>query len=190
MIEPDALLIVDVESTCWEGQPPGGQQSEIIEIGVCWFDVKSGRPHDQRSVLVKPQRSKVSPFCTSLTTLTQEEVNQGLSFVDACALLEVEYDAKAHVWGSWGAYDLRMFQDQCRSFGTAYPFGSQHVNLKRRFADRLNQKKQVGMAAALRMLDLPLMGTHHRGGDDAYNIGCIAAALVKQFGVSVLAPDE
>ncbi|NEE10677.1 DNA polymerase III, partial [Streptomyces sp. SID7499] len=27
------LNVVDVEATCWEGQPPPGQVSEIIEIG-------------------------------------------------------------------------------------------------------------------------------------------------------------
>jgi hypothetical protein len=34
-----SILAVDVESTCWLGKPPSGEQSEIIEIGVsrlCW----------------------------------------------------------------------------------------------------------------------------------------------------------
>ncbi len=25
----DQILVVDVEATCWEGQPPPGQESEI-----------------------------------------------------------------------------------------------------------------------------------------------------------------
>jgi inhibitor of KinA sporulation pathway (predicted exonuclease) len=31
----DQILVVDVESTCWEGEPPDGQEPEIIEIGLC-----------------------------------------------------------------------------------------------------------------------------------------------------------
>ena len=30
----DRILVVDVEATCWEGDPPPGQISEIIEIGL------------------------------------------------------------------------------------------------------------------------------------------------------------
>ena len=30
----DRILVVDIEATCWEGNPPPGQTSEIIEIGT------------------------------------------------------------------------------------------------------------------------------------------------------------
>ncbi|NYD46544.1 hypothetical protein BJY14_002527 [Actinomadura luteofluorescens] len=32
-----------MEATCWDGQPPPGQVSEIIEIGLCVVDVESRR---------------------------------------------------------------------------------------------------------------------------------------------------
>jgi inhibitor of KinA sporulation pathway (predicted exonuclease) len=34
----------------------------------------------------------------------------------------------------------------------------------------LNQRKQYGMAKALRVVNLPMEGTHHRGIDDVKNI--------------------
>ena len=71
----DTILVVDVESTCWDGPPPAGQISEIIEIGVCTLDVPSLRRVEKRSLLVKPVRSAVSEFCTRLTTLTAEQLN-------------------------------------------------------------------------------------------------------------------
>ena len=52
----DHLLIVDVESTCWEGPPPPGQESEIIEIGLCLLEVASGQQQGKRSLLVRPER--------------------------------------------------------------------------------------------------------------------------------------
>ena len=37
----DNTLIIDLEATCWEDRPPRGQESEIIEIGVCIMDAKT-----------------------------------------------------------------------------------------------------------------------------------------------------
>ncbi len=34
----DQIFVVDVESTCWDGPPPDGRESEIIEIGWCFVD--------------------------------------------------------------------------------------------------------------------------------------------------------
>ena len=40
---------------------------------------------------------------------------------------------------------------------------------------------EVGMAQALEMLGFPLLGTHHRGDDDAWNIAAILAELLKKL---------
>ncbi|MCL4263363.1 MAG: exonuclease domain-containing protein [Anaerolineae bacterium] len=93
--DTDKILVIDVESTCWKGQPPAGEQSEIIEIGLCWLNVMTKQPEGKRSVLVRPSRSKVSPFCTRLTTLTQADVNQGIHFWEACLMLQEEYQIVA-----------------------------------------------------------------------------------------------
>ena len=37
----DQILVVDVESTCWDGPPPEGEESEIIEVGLCMVEVQS-----------------------------------------------------------------------------------------------------------------------------------------------------
>jgi inhibitor of KinA sporulation pathway (predicted exonuclease) len=36
----------------------------------------------------------------------------------------------------------------------------------------------VGLDEALRLVGLPLEGTHHRGGDDAWNIAALLAAIL------------
>jgi inhibitor of KinA sporulation pathway (predicted exonuclease) len=41
------------------------------------------------------------------------------------------------------------------------------------------------MGGALRHLGLPLEGTHHRGGDDAWNIAAILAWCLRQPGVTL-----
>ena len=89
----DQILVIDVEATCWPGAPPDGQESEVIEIGICPLDVATGERLEKRSILVKPECSRVSEFCTQLTSLTQKQVDQrGHQLCDkACARLEREY---------------------------------------------------------------------------------------------------
>jgi inhibitor of KinA sporulation pathway (predicted exonuclease) len=131
----DHIIVIDIESTCWDGgMPPRGQMNDIIEIGLCPIEVGSGRRLEKRSILVKPERSSVSPFCTELTTLTQEQVDTGIPFKDACKLLESEYLSQERLWASFGDYDRRQFEKQCRDRGIRYPFGPGHLNAKTLFA--------------------------------------------------------
>jgi hypothetical protein len=71
----DKIIVIDLESTCWEGPPPEGQVSEIIEIGVVTLDVASLERVEKQSILIKPVKSQISEFCTKLTTLTPEHFN-------------------------------------------------------------------------------------------------------------------
>lgn len=177
----NALLVVDVEATCWDGEPPAGQVHEIIEIGICVVDLGRRERGERRSVLVRPRRSRVSAFCTELTGLSQAEVDTGIDFADACALLRRELRADSRTWGSWGDYDRKQFERQCAVGRVAYPFSARHRNLKAEFAERLGLRKRPGMAQALRLAELPLEGRHHRGVDDAWNIAALALLLEDQY---------
>lgn len=175
----DKIVIVDVEATCWEGKTPDGMESEIIEIGICLLDIKSGEISDNRGILVKPEKSVVSPFCTELTTITKEMIDkEGISFKDACNILRKEYQSQSRAWASFGAYDYNQFQKQCSSTGLPYPFNSSHINVKTLFALKRKLIHEQGMAGALAILEIPLEGTHHRGIDDAKNIAKILKKIL------------
>ncbi len=173
------IIVVDLESTCWEHKPPEGEVSEIIEIGICVLDTETGKIENNKGIFVKPQKSKVGSFCTQLTTLTQEMVDEGISFEEACQQLQNEYQVKDYPWASYGAYDLNMFKRQCESFGVEYPFSEEHINVKALFAEKNNLKRPLGMSGALAKMYIPLEGTHHRGVDDAKNIAKILFTLVR-----------
>ena len=79
----DRILVVDIEATCWEGDPPPGQISEIIEIGLGVLDVATLARVEQRDILVRPVCSTVSSYCTQLTTLTQADVDGGMPLAEA-----------------------------------------------------------------------------------------------------------
>jgi len=173
----DKIIVVDIEATCWEKNAPQGV-NEIIEIGICSVNTKSGNLFEPRSIIVKPRRSTVSEFCTKLTTLTNEDVESGTSFSEACAILTNEYKAEKYTWASYGNYDMNQFKTQCGRENVTYPFSGSHINVKVLFALVNSLPRQIGMAKALKMLKIPLEGTHHRGVDDARNIAKILSKIL------------
>ncbi|MFK4101990.1 exonuclease domain-containing protein [Streptomyces sp. NPDC019531] len=176
------LNVVDVEATCWPGSPPPGSVSEIIEIGLTVVDLTTAERIARHRVLVRPARSEVSDFCTELTGLTQEEVDGGLPFGEACRMLAAEHASGARPWASWGDYDRHQFTRQCGATRTPYPFGRRHTNAKAVFTEAHGLRKRPGMAQALEIAGLPLEGRHHRGEDDAWNIAALVLHLAGRGG--------
>ena len=99
------IIIIDLEATCWEGIPPKGEVSEIIEIGICLLDTLTGEISDNRGI-------------------------------------------------------------------------NEYINVKELFQEVTQHPKRLGMHQALNYLKIPLVGTHHRGKDDAYNIAKIMYKLI------------
>ena len=174
--------VVDVEATCWDGRPPPGQVSEIIEIGLTVVDLNQRARLAKHRILVRPRRSEVSAFCTELTSLTAEEVDTGVTFKEACKTLAAEHDAGTRPWASWGDYDRNQFTRQCQQTGVEYPFGRDHTNAKLRFTEAHHLRKRPGMAQALEIAGLPLEGRHHRGDDDSWNIAALILHLLANNG--------
>jgi inhibitor of KinA sporulation pathway (predicted exonuclease) len=176
----DHILVIDIEATCWEtNPPPPGQTSDVIEIGVCPIVVCTLTRLEKRSILIRPERSSVSEYCTRLTTLTQEQVDAGARFAEACKVLETEYRSADRVWASFGDYDRKQMQRQCDETGVRYPFGPRHLNVKPLFALVRGLTVEVGTAQAVQMCGRVMEGTHHRGDDDAWNIAGVLIDVLK-----------
>jgi inhibitor of KinA sporulation pathway (predicted exonuclease) len=176
----DKIIVVDVEATCWEDREKTRRDSEIIEIGVCFLDVKIGKITDNRGIIVRPESSEVSEYCTELTTLTQDMVNNGVSFRYACDILMKEYQSRKHTWASYGQYDWFQFRKECEKKNVPYPFSSCYINIKNLFALMNKLGRERGMAKALGISNIKLEGTHHRGKDDAYNIAKILRKMLER----------
>ena len=174
----DQVLVIDVESTCWEGEAPPGQSSEIIEIGVATIDVATLQRVDRESILIRPVRSTVSEFCTSLTTITPQMLQTAGTLEDALRILRKEYRSKERLWASWGDYDRRQFERVCAEAGAAYPFGHGHLNVKSLHA-LATGRREAGLGEAFAALGWTMEGTHHRGGDDAWNIAAILCEMLR-----------
>jgi inhibitor of KinA sporulation pathway (predicted exonuclease) len=174
------LLIIDLESTCFiRGQEPKNFKSEIIEIGAVVLDTTTFTILEEYQCLVKPVLfSKLSDFCKSLTTISQEEVESGISIQQAMSEVESLFKRHNAVFSSWGKYDKNQFKRVCETFRLNYPFDYHHISLKHDHGD-FYKKRPMGMDGALSMHGLTLTGTHHRGLDDAKNIAKIAEVMIK-----------
>ncbi|MDB0601967.1 3'-5' exonuclease [Tenacibaculum maritimum] len=178
MYDKNKIVILDLEATCWE-QNSSYQRSlsEIIEIGVCVLDINTGGITQNEGILVKPFKSEVSAFCTELTTLTQEMLDtKGVTLSEACMILREEYKTETLVWASYGEYDKKMLENQCRKWSILYPMNDNHINVKKELSKI--SMKSMGMERALKYIGIKLDGTHHRGVDDARNIAKILYWLV------------
>lgn len=177
----DCALVIDVESTCWEHEPPRGQTSEIIEIGLCLVDLQLLERRERRSIMVKPMMSEVSDFCTQLTGITPAMVADAVVLADAVRILRDQYQAADRLFASWGDYDRSQFTRNCRTYDLKYPFGPTHLNIKNLFSTALGLQRELGIDAACERLGLTMEGAHHRGVDDAWNIARIFCVLLARI---------
>ena len=177
------VLVIDVESTCWEDpEKPGPKEfSEIIEIGIAVVDIKKLEIVRNECIMVRPQSSRISNFCTKLTTLTQEQVDKGITYQEAMKKLQKDFESNDRTFVSWGDYDRKMFERNCKDYNVKYPFGPRHMNLKNAFTMLHGLDREPGMDGALDYIGLKLSGTHHRGIDDARNIGHIFIDCLGKF---------
>ncbi|WP_044639814.1 3'-5' exonuclease [Risungbinella massiliensis] len=173
------LLIMDLEATCYEKSPPPRFVSETIEIGAVMLDTTKLSVLTEYQCFVRPVLfPELSPFCRDLTSITQQEVNQGLSLKEAVYGLETLTWQHQSLFCSWGHYDRKQLKKECASKGVPYPFSAKHLNLKEAHSSFYGVKK-MGMRGALKHLQIPLVGTHHRGIDDARNIAKIVQRMIQ-----------
>lgn len=173
------VYVVDCEATCWEEpkDQPSGERNEIIEIGITTITLPDLNISNPVGVLVRPTHSKISPFCTRITTLTQEIVDTGVSYKEMCEFLIEKLHTKKIPWISWGGYDRKQIMFQCQSDECPYPFGAGHEDFKQQFAVMMGLKHTVGIVDALKMVGLEYQGTRHRGADESWNIARLMVEL-------------
>jgi len=177
----DCALVIDVESTCWEHEPPRGQTSEIIEVGLCMVDLQLLERRDRRSIMVRPMMSEVGEFCTRLTGITPDMVAHAPTLPEALQILRDQYRSDERLFASWGDYDRNQFMRNCRTFDLKYPFGPTHLNVKTLFSAAFGLSCELGIDAACARLGLTMEGAHHRGVDDAWNVARILCLLLKRI---------
>ena len=181
-----AYLVVDLEATCDQDGLPRPQR-EIIEIGAVIVHGETYEAMDEFQTFVRPVRHPVlTQYCLELTTITQEQVNGAPSFADAMkafgAFIARNQNA---LFCSWGKYDARQLRQDCDYHGLDYPFG-EHLDLASSFRRKQGFVRRLGLKESLKRAGIPMVGTQHRGIDDARSL---AALLPWCLGLKKVADD-
>ena len=164
----DVVLVVDVEATTAADRKRNALR-DIIQIGACLLQMKTGAVEQPASVIVRPTCSEVTSFCTEITAITPEMAQHGLSFLDACDWLRTTYDSENKPWASYGAFDLTQFTVQCAREGLPVPFSDSHIDAKLIVALHAGWPRGKGLTRALAKLNMKHQGRHHDAKDDAEN---------------------
>lgn len=173
------VLCVDFEATCDSDRTKiPRHESEIIEFGAVMIDTTNGEHVIEFSHFIKPViHPTLSEFCTELTTITQEQVDNGVTFEQACEFLDIEIACalgdQEFVWVSWGQYDYNQFHSEVKRNDITcnnWLASARHLNLKNAAA-AFGKRAPHGLDSAVKARGLQWYGTHHRGVDDAINVG-------------------
>jgi len=189
----DFYLVVDFEATCEERNAPEFPH-EIIEFPGVIVDGRTGQQVSSWREYVRPLlRPELSPFCTSLTGITQETVDAADTFPSVLhrfsEWLEQEGLGTSSTFAlvTDGPFDVgRFLRLACQQAEVEVPPWATHwVNVRKAFANfyRTNsgsagQLRLPGLSTMLDKLSLQFQGSPHSGLDDAVNIARVVARLV------------
>lgn len=164
-------LVIDFEATCCDLGTVPRHAMEIIEFGAVMADADF-RVIDEFQSFVKPVRHPaLTPFCTQLTSIRQQDMDSAPTFSDCVAAFRTWLSPyRDFAFCSWGDYDRTQLQQDCDFHRIPNPVSAPHCNVKRLFSERQGLKKKYGLADAVARTGQSFSGTHHRGIDDARNI--------------------
>ncbi|XP_071826992.1 3'-5' exoribonuclease 1-like [Apostichopus japonicus] len=182
----DYLCVIDFEATC-ERQNPADYLHEIIEFPIVLVNTKTRLVEDTLMLFCKPLLNpKLSEFCTSLTNITQVQVDYADTF--PVVLETVNRWMKHKELGSKykfaivtdGPWDMNLFlRVQCKLSKLKFPsYAKNWINLSKTFSS-FYKTSRVKLELMLRNLGMEFEGQPHRGIDDAKNIARIAVKLME-----------
>lgn len=122
----------------------------------------------------------LSDFYKKLTTITQQEVDSALLFNEVIQNFEYwvisgNKDNRIVFWNC-GDYDSRQIKKECirNNFqGNMINLLNNAKNIKHAFGDLTNIRGRRSMTRMMEYFDIPQESTHHRGIDNARNLGKI-----------------
>jgi len=183
------LLVLDFESTCWEGRA-GAPPPEVIEFPVILLCLRTGRHLSEfRQFCMPVEQPRLSPFCTSLTGITQAQVEAGVPLPTCLVLynqwlkevtLEHGLDAASITCLTWSDWDLNLcLENECRRKQVRKPpsLGA-WVDIRAVYREFYSRRPQ-GLANAMKEVGLGFEGREHSGVEDARNTARLVWRMVQ-----------
>lgn len=175
-----SFLFVDFEATCWKNQNLLSREQEIIEIGAVLVD-RYGEIISEYQSFVKPTvHAELSYYCINLTQIEQKTIDRSKTFTtiyeDFCDWW-LDHGG-AQKWMSWGSFDYRILQNDCKQNKVDFSIMPAYTDLKK-FYQEINQlSKPVGLLKALKNEQIEFVGRIHSAIDDARNLKTLALRYI------------
>lgn len=192
-----AYVILDLE---WNGaysKKAKGYFNEIIEIGAVRLS-PDGKIEGRFDAYIRPVVSKkLTKIVTNLTGITDEQVEEGMTFTAAISRLKRFVKADRVVLMTWSTTDLLVLMENCRYF-----FGNEHIPFFDTYLDLqayaqqrmgLGTAQQVGLSKCAELLSLNSedMDLHHAIDDSVLAAKIYSRVYEKDsFGKALLPINE
>jgi sporulation inhibitor KapD len=146
--------------------------AEIIEVGL--VSVVNDQIQEQFSSYVTPLKFPIlSERCKSFLHISQQQVDNGISFLDFIRKLEEFNKNYENTIVTWGNMDMKVLRHNCLMAGVPFPFKAKELDLSMEYKRFFGDQNQTGLWKAVQEYGKEGTGRHHRALDDAmttYNI--------------------
>uniref|UniRef100_A0A914ZTI8 SAP domain-containing protein n=1 Tax=Parascaris univalens TaxID=6257 RepID=A0A914ZTI8_PARUN len=185
------FVVMDFECTCEDEVYE--YEHEIIEFPAVLVDVWNRRIVDTFHSHVRPRiNPKLSEFCSRLTGVTQEMVDNALPFVDVFDSFRMWMQSHRlghtnarYAFVTDGPWDIaKFFQMQCLQSGLgSVPHDFRHyINIRKAFMNKYlkgHRPQKTNLSGMLSELGMKFEGREHCGLDDSKNIARIVIRMLE-----------
>lgn len=185
----DYIVVIDYEATCEEDRPPNFKH-EIIEFPAVLINTQTRKIVSEFQSYVQPVIApRLSKFCTWLTGISQDNVENAPKFPEVLNLYEnwlkennLIFEGQAcrsFAIATDGPWDMaRFLAHQCKDSLQPYPeWAKNWINIKKSYCN-FYRTKRLPLNQMLENLGLRFEGRPHCGMDDSRNIARIAIHLL------------
>jgi inhibitor of KinA sporulation pathway (predicted exonuclease) len=192
------ICVLDFEATCDEDMKASNMDHEIIEFPSVLLKYEDGcvQRISEIQMFCKPKNNPVlTKFCKDLTGITQEQVDQGISFPEAfhnhLSWLKANIPNFEKTWldqrvciltcGRWDLETMlpKEYKNWNLSKNDIHDVYRSFVNCKEEFKFFYKCENVYGMTFMLDYLKLNLEGKHHSGIADCRNIARVVEHMIK-----------
>ncbi|XP_062565392.1 3'-5' exonuclease Snipper [Armigeres subalbatus] len=205
------LIIIDFEATCWPAKDlPKWMQNEIIEFPAILLNLSDGKIESEFRQFVMPiENPRLSDFCTQLTGIRQDQVDNGVPLYTCLELFDKwlqktvigehklvlpKTDARNPTgnvaFATWTDWDLgACLSKECiRKMITKEGYFNQWVDI-RAIYKTFYQHNPKSFADALSTLGMRFEGRAHSGIDDSRNIARLVARMRREGANFIITKD-
>ncbi|XP_074648387.1 uncharacterized protein LOC141903910 [Tubulanus polymorphus] len=200
----DFVIVLDFESTCWDDRTTKRPQ-EIIEFPAVLMNTATGEIEDRFQQYVMPEESPIlSEFCTNLTGITQEKVENGIPIRSCLSKfsnwltkisksknivfnrdrIEGRMSCTFVTWSDWDLGVCLLYE--CKRKQLSKPVSLNcWIDLRATYR-QFYQRRPNGLKGAMQDLGLDFEGREHSGIDDAINTANLVMRMIKDGCVMVI----